>query len=113
MGRRRRKRVDPTREWEQIALLCAWDEQREYERIRPLVLFGDPVPDRAAETGASERTLYRRIAAFGEEGMASLFAAPKAKRRVLPPAIRRKIVDLKAEHPPLNLEEIANSSTRP
>jgi transposase len=27
---------------------------------------------------------------------------------VLPPAIRRKIVDLKAEHPPLNLEEIAN-----
>ena len=40
--------------------------------------------------------------------MASLFAAPKAKRRVLPPAIRRKIVDLKADHPPLNLEEIAN-----
>ena len=27
---------------------------------------------------------------------------------MLPPAIRRKIVDLKAEHPPLNLEEIAN-----
>jgi putative transposase len=27
---------------------------------------------------------------------------------VLQPAIRRKIVDLKAEHPPLNLEEIAN-----
>src|SRR5215207_9399661 len=108
MGRQRRRRVDPTREWEQIELLCAWPEQREYERIRPLVLFGDPVPDRAAETGASERTLYRRIAAFGEEGMASLFAAPKAKRRVLPPAVRRKIVDLKAEHPPLNLEEIAN-----
>jgi DNA-binding NarL/FixJ family response regulator len=40
--------------------------------------------------------------------MESLFASPKAKRRVLPPAIRRKIVDLKAEHPPLNLEEIAN-----
>ena len=27
---------------------------------------------------------------------------------MLPAAIRRKIVDLKAEHPPLNLEEIAN-----
>jgi hypothetical protein len=40
--------------------------------------------------------------------MESLFDAPKAKRRVLPPAIRRAIVDLKAEHPPLNLEEIAN-----
>jgi transposase InsO family protein len=40
--------------------LCAWEEQREYERIRPLVLFGEPVSERSAETGASERTLYRR-----------------------------------------------------
>jgi len=108
MGRRKRRRVGPTHEWEQIELLCAWEEQREYERIRPLVLFGEPVSERSAETGASERTLYRRIAAFGEHGMESLFGSPKAKRRVLPPAIRRKIVDLKAEHPPLNLEEIAN-----
>jgi putative transposase len=108
MGRRKRRRVDPTHEWEQIELLCAWDEQVAYERVRPLVLFGDPVPERSAETGVSERTLYRRIAAFQEAGMRSVFEAPKAKRRVLAPAIRRKIVDLKAEHPPLNLEEIAN-----
>lgn len=108
MGRRKRRRVDPTDDWAQLELLCAWAEQREYERIRPQVLFGEPVPERADETGTSERTLYRRIAAFREEGMASLFGSPKAKRRVLPPAIRRKIVDLKAEHPPLKLEEIAN-----
>ena len=108
MGRRRRRRVDPANDWEQLELLCTWPEQREYERIRPLVLFGEPVPERSAETGDSERTLYRRIAAFGEEGMRSLFSSPKAKRRVLPPQVRRKIVDLKAEHPPLNLEEIAN-----
>ena len=108
MGRRKRRRVDATDEWEQIELLCVWDEQREYERIRPLVLFGEPVPERATETGTSERALYRRIASFREGGMESLLGSPKAKRRVLPPAIRRKIVDLKAEHPPLNLEEIAN-----
>ncbi|CAA9459205.1 MAG: hypothetical protein AVDCRST_MAG02-1854 [uncultured Rubrobacteraceae bacterium] len=108
MGRRKRRRLDRTHEWEQIELPCAWDEQEEYERIRPLVVFGEPVPERAAETRTSKRTLYRRIAAFREEGMASLFSSPKAKRRVLPPAIRRKIVDLKAEHPPLNLEEKAN-----
>jgi len=42
--------------------------------------------------------------------MESLFASPKAKRRVMPPAIRRKIVDLKAEHPPLNLGEMAVES---
>ncbi len=110
MGRRRRRRrhVDPTDDWEQLELLFLWPEQREYERIRPQVLFGEPVPGRSAETGVSERTLYRKIAAFREEGMRGLFSAPKAKRTVLPPAIRRKIVDLKAEHPPLNLEEIAN-----
>ena len=95
MGRRRRRRVDPTHEWEQIELLCAWEGQRDYERIRPLVLFGEPVPERSAQTKVSERSLYRRIAAFREEGMESLFSTPKAKRRVLPTAIRRKIVDLK------------------
>jgi putative transposase len=108
MGRRKRRRVDPTDDWQQLELLCVWEEQREYERIRPLVLFGGPVPERSAETGISERVLYRKIAAFREEGMVSLFSPPKAKCRVLPLAIRRKIVDLKAEHPPLNLEEIAN-----
>ncbi len=41
MGKRRRRRTDPTDVWEQLELLCAWEEQREYERIRPLVLFGE------------------------------------------------------------------------
>lgn len=40
--------------------------------------------------------------------MLSLFDSPKAKRQVLPPNIRRAIIDLKCEHPPLNFEEIAN-----
>ena len=39
--------------------------------------------------------------------MRSLFGSPPAKRRVLPASLRRLIVDLKAEHPPLNLNEIA------
>jgi hypothetical protein len=51
MGRRRRRPVDHTDDWEQLELLCFWEAQREYERIRPLVLFGRPVPERSAETG--------------------------------------------------------------
>jgi putative transposase len=90
-----------------LELLCAWEEQREYERIRPLVLFGEPIPERAVQTGTSERTLYRRIAGFEEDGMRSLFGSDPAKRRVLPASLRRLIVDLKAEHPTLNLNEIA------
>ena len=107
MGKRRRRRTDPTDDWEQLELLCAWEEQREYERIRPLVLFGEPVPERALQTGISERTLYRRIAGFEKDGMRSLFGSEPAKRRVLPASLRRLIVDLKAEHPMLNFNEIA------
>ena len=66
------------------------------------------MPERSAETGTPERTLYRRIAAFRDGAWEASSSLPKAKRRVLPPTIRRKIVDLKAEHPPLKLEEIAN-----
>jgi hypothetical protein len=46
MGRRGRRRVGPTDDWEQLELLCTWEKQRKYERIRPLVLFGKPVPER-------------------------------------------------------------------
>ena len=109
MGRKRR-RVERTEDWGQLELLCVHDEQVEYERIRPLVLFGEPVPDRAEQTGTSERTLYRRIAGFEEDGMQSLLGSePAAKRRLLPASLRRLIVDLKAEHPALNLNEIART----
>ncbi len=76
---RRRRRVEPTDEWEQTELLCGWPEQREYEIVRPLVLFGSSAAQRAAETGAgSERTLQRRVARFDAEGMESLFGSEHA-----------------------------------
>jgi hypothetical protein len=103
-----RRRVEPTADWEQIALLCGWPEQREYELIRPLVLFGGPADGRAEETGASSgRTLRRKAVLFEAEGMENLFGSETAKRRRLPPAVRRLIVDLKAEHPGFNPNEIS------
>jgi transposase len=107
---RGRRRVEPTDEWEQIELLCGWPEQRDYELIRPLVLFGGPAAERASETGAaSERTLQRRAARFDAEGMESLFGSEHARHKNLSPAIRRRIVDLKAEYPGFNLNEVANA----
>jgi hypothetical protein len=44
-GRRRRTGIEPTEEWEQLALLCSWSEQLAYEEIRPLTLFGASVAD--------------------------------------------------------------------
>ena len=109
-GRRRRRRIEPNEDWEQLALLCRWPEQLAYEEIRPLTLFGSPVVERARETGAGERTLYRKLARFEEEGMESLFGAEAARRRRLPPAMRRLVVDLKAEYPGFNPNEIANAA---
>ncbi len=63
--------------------------------------------ERSEETGSSERTLYRKAARFEEEGLESLFDAASAKRRKLPPVIRRMIVELKAEYPRFSLGEIA------
>jgi putative transposase len=104
----RRRRVEPTEEWEQIELLCGWPEQRDYELIRPLVLFGSPADARARETGeASGRTLRRRAARFEAEGMESLFGSEHARRKGLPPGMRRLVVDLKAEYPGFNPNEIS------
>ena len=107
MSQRRRRRVEPTDEWGQLELLCGWPEQVRYEEIRPLVLFGSPAAEQAGEVGTSERTLYRRAARFDAEGMESLFGAEAAKRKKLPPSLRRLIVDLKAEYPRFSLNEIA------
>ena len=107
MSGARRRRVDPTDDWEQLALLCQWPEQLAYEEIRPLTLFGASVAQRASGTGSAERALYRKVARFEEEGMESLFDAAGARRRPLPPVIRRMIVELKAEYPRFSLGEIA------
>ena len=59
-------------------------------------------------TGTPERTMYRKVERFENEGPQGLFSAEGAKRQLLPRAIRRMIVDLKAEHPALNNHEIRN-----
>ncbi|HEY1335863.1 MAG TPA: helix-turn-helix domain-containing protein [Bryobacteraceae bacterium] len=100
----------PTDDWPQLRLLVTSAEQATYELLRPLVLFGQPVRQRARETGVSERTLRRKVARFAAAGMRSLFAVedpPGPDRRNLPLGIRKAIVELKAEYPPFSLREIA------
>ncbi len=108
MSAKKREGVRPTHEWEILLPLFEWPEQERYEEIRPLVLFDASVAERAEEVGTSKSSLYRRLDRFAEGGMESLLDAPTAKRRRLPPAVRRLIVNLKAEYPAFNLNEIAN-----
>lgn len=42
VGRRRRRCVVPTDDWDQLEVLYGCPEQVAYEQIRPLVLFGSP-----------------------------------------------------------------------
>lgn len=56
MGRGRRRKAQPTDEWQELLPLFEWPEQRAYEELRPLVLFGSSVAERARETGTPERT---------------------------------------------------------
>jgi hypothetical protein len=80
MSQRRRRRVEPTEDWEQLALLCKWPEQVSYEEIRPLDLFGTPTAERSAQIGTPERTLYSRRNRFVTEGMESPFGSERAKQ---------------------------------
>ena len=105
-----RPRRDPTDDWVQIRLLAASPEQETYELLRPVVLFGQPPAARARDTGVPERTLRRKVARFDAHGMRSLFELdppPATDRRRLPPAVRRTILELKAEYPAFGLREIA------
>lgn len=99
---------EATDDWHQLELLVGLPEQRTYELIRPVVLFGRPPAERARQTGGPRRTLYRQVARFATEGMTSLFAPPKVEQhRTLPAEIQHAILALKAEHPPFRANEIA------
>jgi hypothetical protein len=62
-----------TEDWQQITQLCLWPEQRKYELLRPIVLYGDLPADRARETGVTERRLREQADQFDAEGVISLF----------------------------------------
>ncbi len=108
--RSKRQRIQPTHEWAQIQLLVpeGFPEQLVYEVIRYPLLFGQPVSERARETGTPQGIMYRQIDRFEQEGMLSLFASPKVeKHQQLPEEIRTEILMLKAEHPAFRTNEIA------
>lgn len=107
MGAKKRRRVEHTEDWNQLELLLEWPEQVEYEKIRDVVVFGDPVILCAEKTATPERTLHRRIESFDAYGMEGLIPLEPARGRRISPAMRTRIVELKAEYPPFSLGEIA------
>jgi hypothetical protein len=111
MPARKRKRRERTHDWQEIQQYTLFPEQEVYERLRPIVLFGETAAERAKETGASPRTLHYQARLFEQEGMANLFpkerSEPPAPGRNLPPEMCQLIVNLKAEYPGFSLREIS------
>jgi putative transposase len=113
MPKRRYERREPTQEWAQIRPLLQDSAQIKYELIRPVILWGVNVKERAAETGEPRSTIYYQANLFDQAGMASLLPpeppplVPKLDKRTLPPPLRQTIVDLHAEYPEHHVDEIA------
>ncbi len=113
MPNRRYERKAPTHEWSQIHPLLKDSAQIKYELIRPVILWGVNVKERAAETGEPRSTIYYQANLFDQAGMASLLPpeppppVPKLDKRILPPPMRQAIVDLHAEYQEHHVDEIA------
>lgn len=108
MALRQRRRVPPIEEWQQLELLIETPGQRSYEVIRPVVLFGTPIPERSTATQTQTRTIYRYVARFEASGLRGLEPPPPVERHLrLPADIRQAVIDLKREHPPLHFREIS------
>lgn len=104
----RKQRIEPTHDWEQISSRTDFPGQLIYEGMRPPLLFGQPVSERAQEIGVPQSTLYRQISLFNRDGIASCIPPAKVeKHHQLPEDMRRRIVMLKAEHPAFRPYEIA------
>jgi transposase InsO family protein len=108
MGKRKPYVADPA--WQQLELQLRFPEQRTYEQLRPVVVSGMPVAQRARETGLSSHALHRAVERFNAQGMHSVFEpismAPLARPR-LPLSMQQYLADLRAQHPPLNIHELA------
>src|SRR5438876_7629989 len=111
MPKAKRELRERTDNYHLLQQWCRTPEQRLYEGIRPITLFGTPSAERAQETGLAESSLRRAADAFDIYGMISLFRPTKAQRedhhRSLPVAMRQVIVDLKAEYADFTDGEIA------
>jgi len=111
MPARKRKRRARTHDWQEIKQYTLFPEQEHYERLRPVILFGETAAERANEIGVSPRTLHDQAKRFEQEGMRSLFPKERPQTaeqgRSLPPEMRQLIVNLKAEHPGFTPHELS------
>lgn len=106
----KRTPVAVTDDWRQRELPTGSPEQRVYESLRPIALFGRSPSVSARDIGTPQRTPYRQADAFDRAGLASPLPPPlPARHHARPDGRHQAIRALKAERPPRNLRESATS----
>ena len=102
--------VSTHEEFARIQLQFIDPTQRDYEIIRPLVLFGDTAAERSRQTGVDRTVVGDKAHRFVLGGMAALQdgrTQPQEPQEVgYPEAIAGYIVYLKQLYPPIHLREI-------
>lgn len=93
-------------QWEQLSFRLVWPEQRRYETIRPIVLFGDAAEHQARRTGTPIRTLYHRVKQFDRQGIKGLLEAEAPHAARLPAEVPRLIRRLVADYPDFTPHEL-------
>ena len=101
---------EPSPAWQQLEMKLTCPKQHVYELIRPVVLFDQPVAERAAETATAERTLYRHVQTFRQHGLGATqrpATAPIRAAARLPAEAIAYLLAIKAEYPPMRHYELA------
>jgi transposase InsO family protein len=102
--------VSAQEEFARIQLQFVDPTQREYEIIRPIVLFGETAAERSRQTGVERTVVGDKARRFVLGGMAALQDQRTQSRDpqepVYPEAIAGYIVYLKQLYPPIHLREI-------
>jgi hypothetical protein len=81
MPKTKRERRERTDNYHLLQQWCRTPEQRLYEGIRPITLFGTPSAERAQETDLAKSSLRRAADAFDTHGMISLFRPDLRSKR--------------------------------
>ena len=103
--------MKPTEEFTQLRFHFTDPIQHDYEVIRPIVLFAQPVATRSEETDIKRTTVGEKARRFVTGGMLGLVDRRKGqsgrKGHRYPEAVARYILYLKQLYPPIHFREIA------
>ncbi len=79
MPKARRQRVVPTEDWQRLQLLAQFAEQRPYEMMRAVVIFGQSPAKRTPETSIPQAGLYCQVDWFYRKACRAYSPLPRSR----------------------------------